>query len=302
MRSMLQELMVLYTTPVYIILILAESMFSRAHDLKWYHWKDTLTNIYLMIINALIDLATRSLVFFVMLIFFYQYRLFSIENVWLYWMVLLIAEDFCFYWLHWLEHNSRFFWAIHVTHHSSEKFNLTTGFRSSVFEPLIRGFFFIPLVLMGFKPIDIVVMYSATQIFGILVHTRAIGKMGWLEYILATPSNHRVHHASNIRYLDRNMGMIFIFWDRIFGTYEKEDETYQPIRYGLTKPLEDKGPVNILFHEWKAIGKDLKREVPFLVKLKYIFYPPGWSHDGSSKTSDELREEESKNIIANHKL
>lgn len=292
MRNALQELLVIYTTPVYVLLILGEVMFSRAHDLKWYTWKDTITNIYLMVLNSAIELITRSAIFFLILYYFYQYSFISIDNAWVYWVALLFAEDLCFYWLHWLEHHSRFFWAIHVTHHSSEQFNLTVGFRSSVFEPIIRGFFFIPLVLFGFRPVDIVVMYSATQIFGILVHTKAIGKMGWLEYIFATPSNHRVHHASNVRYLDKNMGMVFIFWDKLFGTYEREDEHYQSIRYGLTKKLDDEGPVNIIIHEWKAIWKDIHRNVPFATKLKYIFNAPGWSHDGSSKTSDQLREEE----------
>ena len=292
MHNVLQELILLYTTPVYILLIAGEVLFSNSHDLKWYSWKDSLTNIYLMVLNSAIEFFTRTIIFLAILLFFYQYHFFEIKNIWWYWIALLFAEDFCFYWLHWLEHHSRLFWAVHVTHHSSEQFNLTVGFRSSVFEPVIRGFFFIPLALAGFKPVDIVVIYSVTQIFGILVHTRSIKKLGWMEYIFATPSNHRVHHASNVRYLDRNIGMVFIFWDRLFGTYEKEDEQYEPVRYGLTKKLENDGPVNIVLHEWKAIFADMKKNVSLPTKLKYIFNAPGWSHDGSTKTSDQLREEE----------
>ena len=107
---------------------------------------------------------------------------------------------------------------MHVTHHSSEYFNLTTGFRSSVFQPLYRFIYFIPLVFLGFQPADIVLMYSITQIYGILIHTKYVDKLGWLEKVLVTPSHHRVHHASNIEYLDKNIGMCLIIWDKLFAT------------------------------------------------------------------------------------
>jgi sterol desaturase/sphingolipid hydroxylase (fatty acid hydroxylase superfamily) len=210
--------------------------------------------------------------------------------------MLLLLEDFAFYWEHRIDHYCRFFWAVHVTHHSSDKFNLTTGFRSSVFQPLYRFIYFIPLALMGFKTWDIMFMYAATQIYGILIHTEYVNKLGFLEYILATPSHHRVHHASNIKYLDKNMGMVFIFWDKLFGTFEPEDNREEPIAYGLTKKLDHPHhPVNIVMHEWKAIYKDLKRPLPLFTRLKYVFMPPGWSHDGSSKTSRQLQEEYQKN-------
>jgi sterol desaturase/sphingolipid hydroxylase (fatty acid hydroxylase superfamily) len=183
------------------------------------------------------------------------------------------------------------FWAVHVTHHSSEYFNLTTGFRSSVFQPLYRFVYFIPLVLVGFKSADIVLMYSITQTYGIIVHTNYVGKLGWLGYVFVTPSHHRVHHASNVAYLDKNMGMCLIIWDRIFGTFQEELEK-EPVRYGLTKPLEDQSLANIVFHEWKAIAQDVRRNVDWPTKLKYILNPPGWSHDGSTLTSNQLREAE----------
>ena len=124
---------------------------------------------------------------------------------------------------------------MHVTHHSSEEFNLTTGFRSSVLQPLYRFIYFLPLVLLDLNHIDIVFMYSLTQIYGILVHTQYINKMPrWFETIFVSPSHHRVHHASNIRYLDRNMGMVLIIWDRLFGTFQAEIDE-DPVKYGLTK-------------------------------------------------------------------
>jgi len=173
--------------------------------------------------------------------------------------------------------------------------NFTVGFRSSVFQPLYRFLYFIPLAWLGFRPLDIVFIYSATQIWGIFVHTDLIKKMGWLEYILVTPSHHRVHHASNPKYLDKNMGMFLIVWDQLFGTFQPElpDEAYQEKKYGLTKPLDKPSPVNLVFHEWREIGKDLSRtDISWREKWLYIFGPPGWSHDGSRKTSRQLQENE----------
>jgi sterol desaturase/sphingolipid hydroxylase (fatty acid hydroxylase superfamily) len=177
---------------------------------------------------------------------------------------------------------------VHVTHHSSEEFNLTVGFRSSVFQPLYRFIYFIPLSLLGFNGKDIMFMYSATQIYGILIHTQYINKMGFLEYFMSTPSHHRVHHGSNALYLDKNMGMVFIIWDKLFGTFQSE-ESFEKVRYGLTQNLDNHNPLNVVFHEWKAIIKDVLNAPGLKNKLLYIFGPPGWSHDGSKKTSSELR-------------
>ena len=138
-------------------------------------------------------------------------------------------------------------------------------------------------------------MYSITQIYGILIHTQYVGKLGFLEWFLATPSHHRVHHASNIKYLDKNMGMVLIIWDRLFGTFAEEDNSDEPIKYGLTKKLKNPHhPVNMVFHEWVSLKNDLKKDLPLKTKLAYLFNPPGWSHDGSSKTSKQLREEQTK--------
>ena len=158
--------------------------------------------------------------------------------------------------------------------------------------PVYKYLYFIPLVLLNFRPIDAIFMYSVTQIYGILVHTQAIKKLPkWVESVLVTPSHHRVHHASNIPYLDKNMGMVFIFWDRIFGTFQEEMQNEVP-HYGITKPIERPyHPIHIITHEWKEIGKDLRKTTSIKTKLKYLIYAPGWSPDGSTKTSKELQKE-----------
>jgi sterol desaturase/sphingolipid hydroxylase (fatty acid hydroxylase superfamily) len=273
-----------------ILLTLVEMYFSYAHDKKVYHGRDTWTNIYLMTAAFVINLTMKTGTFFLLDYFYHEYRFFEISNVFLYWTVLILAQDFLYWVLHATGHYVRLFWAMHVTHHSSEYFNLTTGFRSTVFEPLYRVFFYLPLALMGFNAFDILFAYLITQIYGNLVHTQAVGKLHpIIEYILVTPSHHRVHHASNVRYLDKNMGMVLILWDRMFGTFQEEIPG-EEIRYGLTSQPEP-GAVNIIFHELIALSDDVKKAPGWKNKIKYMFYPPGWSHNGESKTSKSLQKE-----------
>lgn len=272
-----------------ILLTVVEMYFSYVHDRKHYTMKDTLTNVYLMAAAFVINVATKAGTFMILHYFYLHYRIFQISNVVVYWIVLILAQDFLYWLLHYTGHYVRLFWAMHVTHHSSEHFNLTTGFRSTVFEPLYRVFFYLPLALMGFDALDILFAYLVTQIYGNIVHTQVIGKLHpIIEYVFVTPSHHRVHHASNLRYLDKNMGMVLILWDRWFGTFQ-EEIVEEEIRYGLTKQPEDQGPVNIIFHEFIALYQDVKRAPSFSDKLKYIFYPPGWSHDGSTLTARAMQ-------------
>ncbi|MBS1919055.1 MAG: sterol desaturase family protein [Bacteroidetes bacterium] len=296
MGAFSEQLLLLVSTPVYIVVIGAELLLSHLQHKNSYSWKDTVQNIYLMLINSGIDLLVRSIYIGVILTFFFEHRITNpISNPWLYWIVLLIFEDFMYYWLHRIDHYCRFFWATHVTHHSSPNFNFTVGFRSSVMEPLYRFVYFIPIAALGFQPVDIAFMYSATQIWGILVHTERINKMGFLEYILVTPSHHRVHHGSNAKYLDKNMGMFLIIWDKLFRTFQPElsPVKYQQIRYGLTAPLKNENPVNLIFHEWHDLWKDaFQKDIGWKERWNYIFGLPGWSHDGSRQTSKQKRKME----------
>ena len=282
MEHFRESLLILISTPIYLVVIGAEIFFSALNHLRLYSKKGTLVNLYLMLLNLGLDILMRT-VSLLVLNYFFDFRIInSYPTVWIYWVALFLAEDFMYYWLHRIDHFCRLFWAVHVTHHSSEEFNLTVGFRSSVLQPLYRFIYFIPLSFVGFKAIDIMFIYSATQIFGILVHTQTVGKLGWLEYFLVTPSHHRVHHASNVCYLDRNMGMVLIIWDKLFGTFQKELE-HEPVKYGLTQNLQSNNPGKIVFHEWQDIICDLKK------KTMYLLGPPGWSHDGNRKTSAQLR-------------
>ena len=289
METTREQLLLLITTPVYVIVIGLEMLLSSIHLKKYYTAKGVLYNVYLSALNFSLDLLMLGTCIFI-LTFFSQYSFVTIQNLWIYWLTLLVAEDFLYYILHYVDHNCRLFWAVHVTHHSSSEYNLTVGFRSSVFQPLYRLFYFIPLAFFGFSPIDIMFMYSATQIYGILIHTQFVGRLGFLEWFMATPSHHRVHHGKNPIYLDKNMGMVLIVWDKLFGTFQKEEDNIK-IEYGLTKPLKKENAVTIVFHEWMEMVNDLRKPVRLNIKLKYIFGKPGWSHDGSRKTSAQLRKE-----------
>lgn len=291
MDEIQKHILLLLSIPIYAILIPLEILLSHFYHQRFYSWKETLMNVYLNLANAGLDLLLRAFALGI-LIFFYQFHLVNHWHPIFYWFALFLLEDVLFWLEHFVDHHVRIFWAVHVTHHSSEEYNLTTGFRSSVLMPFYRFLYFIPLAIIGFEPIDIVFMYALTQTYGILVHTQWLKKSPkWIEYIFVTPSHHRVHHASNIPYLDKNMGMVLIIWDRMFGTFAEELPEEKP-HYGLTKPVTNPyHPVKIVFHEWQAVLNDLRRKIKFKEKLGYLFNPPGWSHDGSTKTSKQLREE-----------
>jgi len=294
MEDMKEQLLILISTPLYLLIIGVELIVSNYQHRHSYNWKDIAANVYLMLLNSAIELTIR--IFYIgLFVVLYEHRLFQLENAVVYWVLLVVAEDFLYYWLHRFDHSIRLFWAVHVTHHSSEYMNFTVGFRSSVFQPLYRFIYFLPLAWAGFAPLDILFVFAATQIWGILVHTELIDKMGWLEAIFVTPSHHRVHHASNPKYLDKNMGMFLIIWDKLFGTFQAElpEKDYGKIRYGLTTPPEHLDMKSIVLHEWTEIGRDLRTPgISFPEKWNYLFGPPGYSHNGSRKTSDQQREEE----------
>lgn len=265
---------------IYLAIIGLEVILSNYQHRKVYTWRETVTTFFLSVLNGLLDLTIRG-GYLLILTVIYQFHFFNISNPALYWIVLFLLVDFQFYWLHRLEHFCRLFWAAHVTHHSAEHMNLTVGFRASLMRPLYDCFFFLPLALVAFKPIDILLMYSIAQIWAVFVHTELVRKLGWIEYLFVTPSHHRVHHASNPKYIDKNMGMVLIIWDKLFGTFQPElsPEEYEPIRYGLAKPVQDTRFFSIVFQEWINIANDVKRkDIGWRQRLRYIFGPPGWSH------------------------
>ena len=202
----------------------------------------------------------------------------------------VFADDFSYYWFHRISHGSRYFWASHVVHHSSQKYNLGTALRQTWTGTLSGSFlFWIWLPLLGFHPAAVMSMQAISLLYQFWIHTEFIYKFPKpIEFIFNTPSHHRVHHATNLEYLDKNHAGILIIWDRMFGTFEEEKE--RPV-YGLTTNLTTYNPVRIAFHEWTDMVRDVARAGSVRHALGYLFGPPGWSHDGRRKTTRQLRQE-----------
>jgi sterol desaturase/sphingolipid hydroxylase (fatty acid hydroxylase superfamily) len=283
------EWLMLWGTPITLILIVLEILITTLHHQPYYTKKDSLENVFLAVCNFLVDAASKALGF-LLLGFIYLYHIQLAPNpqsVWLYWFSLLFVEDFTYWFMHFMDHKVRLLWAGHVHHHSSTEFNFSVGLGSAVFEPIEKFIFFMPLAFIGYRPIDIVLMYLITQGWGTFVHTRTIKKLGILEYLFTTPSHHRVHHGRNPKYLDKNFGMFLIIWDKLFGTFEPEDPN-EEVEFGIVTQVAYKNYFDIIFYEIKQILKDVHQKISFKQKLLYIFGPPGYSHDGSRKTAKQL--------------
>ena len=276
-----------YAIPVFIVLIALELFIDIRQKLKLYESKDTAACISMGLGVILIGLLTKTMYFF-FYSWIFQFRIFDLENTWWMWVLLLFADDFSFYWHHRLSHEVRILWAAHVQHHSSERLNLAVALRQSWGEPFYKYLFYCWIPLLGFDPIYIFVMQAVSLIYQFFQHTELVGKLGPIEWIFNTPSHHRVHHAVQHQYLDRNHAGILIIWDRIFGTFVKEKKEDKPI-YGITNNIKSFNPLVIASHEYINIWTDVKRADKFSVKLKYLFYPPGWSHSGENRTSKHLR-------------
>lgn len=283
----------LFSTPITLTLVILEIFISVRFDKQYYKLKDTKANLVLGLGYVLTDTLSRG-AGLILLAIFYLYGLhlsfLAGHHVVAYWILLVLAEDFTYWFMHLMDHRVRFLWAGHIHHHSSREFNFSVGLRSAVFEPIEKFFFFIPLAFVGFRPLDIVLIYVLAQGWGTFVHTKMIRKLGPLEYFFTTPSHHRVHHGANVKYLDKNYGMFLIIWDKIFGTFQPEDPQV-PVEYGTLKNVQYKNYLDMIFNEYGAIIRDTKQNIPFKSKLKYIFGPPGYSHDGSRKTTRQLQHE-----------
>lgn len=273
---------ILYAVPVMIFFSLLEMLFSYLQDRKYYEKKETIGSIFVGIGNLIVSAGVKVVLLYLMV---WLYNLIpwrmtldlnqSFFSYYSYWWMLIpcyIIYDLCSYWAHRISHEQRFWWATHVAHHSGEHYNLAVSFRLSWVQH-IKVVFFLPIAFMGFHPIIFFVTNQIAVLFQFWVHTEYIRKMPrWIEYIFATPSNHRVHHGSQEQYIDKNYGATFIFWDRIWKTYEPEVEK---VVYGLTKNIDKKSnPLHINFHEYIDMWKDVKNAKGLRRKLFYIFGSP----------------------------
>lgn len=201
----------------------------------------------------------------------YSVSLFKPAGTWWLWLTGFLCCDFIHWFYHWLGHKTRLFWAAHVTHHSSEHFNLSTGWRTNFLHLFYRFLFWSPLCAIGFPPPMILFIESITAMQNFLVHTEKVGKLGVLDWLFNTPSNHRVHHGSNPEYIDKNLGGITMLYDHLLGTYAAEKA---PVVYGITHNIHTHNPASIIFHEFVNLGKTVPRIKGVGQKLRYLFSPP----------------------------
>ncbi len=274
--------------PLFVAAILVEMWIVQRNSRAAYEPRDTLTSLMLGFGNTVAGAMTAGAAGAIAL-WTYEYRLTDVGWTWWAWLLAFVAYDLSYYWAHRAGHRIRWFWASHVIHHSSQHYNLSTALRQTWTGFIGFSFIFsMPLFFLGFHPAMIAFCAGLNLIYQFWIHTEAIDRMPrWFEWLFNTPSHHRVHHATNPRYLDANYAGVFMLWDRMFGSFTPEDDV-DPIRYGLVRQL---GSFNILWaatHEWVGIGHDLWR-APWRAKLGYLLMPPGWSHDGSRDTSDSIK-------------
>ena len=279
-----------FIIPGMIFFLLLEFLHSWKENKNLYKARESKSNVLIGLGAVSSGLVSRI---FILGIFelVYQFRFCSLGNAWWIWHAALMANDFSFYWYHRAQHSVNWFWASHVVHHSSLDYNLLTSFRTTWLTGDLTGrfMFWIWMPLAGFNPLLMMVIYEILQAYQFWLHTETIKKLpAIIEFIFNTPSHHRVHHGSDFKYLDKNHGGIFIFWDRLFGTFQVEEE--HPI-YGLTANIDSNNPFIILFNEWTCLFRKIFSAGSFKNAMNYIIQPPGWSHNGSTKTTHQLRKE-----------
>jgi sterol desaturase/sphingolipid hydroxylase (fatty acid hydroxylase superfamily) len=279
-----------YAIPAFVLLVAAEWYYSFKEQKELYEAKDAFSSITLGLGNVVSGFGSKLLVFGSYTLI-YKFRMFTLDSsLWWVWGLAFFADDLSYYWFHRVSHHVRFFWASHVVHHSSERYNLAAALRQTWTGNFTGTFlFWLWMPLLGFHPLMVMFMQQVSLIYQFWIHTEAINKLPRpIEFIFNTPSHHRVHHGSDLKYLDKNHAGILIIWDRMFGTFQPEEE--RPV-YGLTKNVHTFHPVRIAFHEWMNLANDISRSKSVSASIKYIINPPGWSHDGASKTTAQLRKE-----------
>jgi sterol desaturase/sphingolipid hydroxylase (fatty acid hydroxylase superfamily) len=251
-------------------LVLFEMLLGELHNKQQYKSKDLAASLSIGIGNLIVSAGVKIGLYAILLVI-YNILPWKVPAAWWSYPLCLIAIDFCRYWGHRVAHEQRFWWATHVTHHSSEQYNFSVSFRLS-WTQHIKLIFFLPAVMIGFHPVVFFICHQIEVLYQFWIHTEFIKKLpAPIEYIFTTPSHHRVHHAINERYIDKNYGSTFIIWDRIFGTFKEEDE--KPV-YGITEPVGTYNPVKLVFHEWQDIFRDVRKASGFKEKLKMVFGRP----------------------------
>ena len=285
-----KDALTIYALPIFFAALAIEVYVARQTQLKLYRGKDTLVSLSMLVAAALTEFFPKLFAF---VAFMFLHEISPLQDIigrqWWAWILLFFLDDLSYYWFHRMNHEVRLLWAGHVAHHSSEYLNFGTALRQGVGERLHKFVFWLWLPLLGFDALMIFTMIGINLFYQFWVHTELVDRLpNWFEMIFNTPSHHRVHHASNVRYLDCNHAGVLIVWDKLFGTFSEEKPFDKPI-YGLTKNIRSFNPFYVVSHEYQSIWKDVCRAKKWSDKWKYVFYAPGWSHDGEDRRAKVMR-------------
>lgn len=265
---------IIYSIPVFFLLIGIEIFIDKLKKTGYYRLNDAVTNINAGITEQVTGAFLKAFVVGIYAWLFNHYRLFTMPENALTWIILFIGVDFFYYWFHRMAHEVNVLWGGHVVHHQSEEYNLSVALRQGAFQKFGSFLFYLPLAFLGFNPVLFIVISQFQTLYQFWIHTKTIHKLpAPVEFIFNTPSHHRVHHGRNPKYIDKNHGGTLIIWDRMFGTFQKEEEE---VVYGITKPLKTWNPLRAQLDFWKDLALDLRRTHKFSDKLKLLFLPPGW--------------------------
>ena len=267
---------IVLATPVFLLLIALELVVGLARGRNTYRLHDALASIGLGMMSQVVGLFTRLLavgIYTAVHEHVAMVRL-PVESVAV-WLGALLLYDFCYYWLHRAGHRVAILWAAHVVHHQSEDYNLSTALRQTSSGALLGWVFYLPMAVIGVPPVVFATVALIDLLYQFWVHTQQVGRLGWFDRWFCSPSNHRVHHAVNDRYVDRNYGGILIVWDRLFGSFQEERDD-EPCVYGTRSPLRSFNPLWANLEVYWALARDAARAGAWRDKLRLWFMPPGW--------------------------
>ena len=268
--------LILYAVPFFFVLIAVELLADRWRGMRTYRLADTISSLSAGVLSTTTGLLTKGvgLVSYALALKYLAIIELPEDRLWV-WLFAFVFYDFCYYWHHRLGHERNVLWAAHSVHHQSEDYNLSTALRQTSTGFVFGWVFYLPMAVLGVPLLVFVTVATLNLLYQFWVHTRHISKLGWFEWFFVSPSNHRAHHAQNALYMDRNYGGVFIFWDRLFGTFQEEDEA-EPVIFGVTTPLASWNP---LWANWQFYGQlltDARRTERWWDKLRIWFMPTGW--------------------------
>jgi sterol desaturase/sphingolipid hydroxylase (fatty acid hydroxylase superfamily) len=266
--------LIVASIPLFFILIAIEIVAARVLERRVYRFADSFADLGCGMIEQLLGVVVKGSLFAAYLGLYHRVRFFDLpEGSWVVFAVCLLGVDFLYYWFHRMSHEVGAFWAAHSVHHQSEEYNLSVALRQGAFQGFFSWVFYLPLAVLGFPPATFITCSALNTLYQFWIHTRLIGKLGPLEWILNTPSHHRVHHGRNPRYIDRNHAGSLIIWDRMFGTFVPEAD--EPV-YGVVKPLRSTNPLWANFAGWAELWSVAARASHFQDRMRTLVAAPGW--------------------------